>query len=375
MTTAISVLEYINSCIKKEETDLNDIESFEYHLSKLEELGSHLLFKKFQAKGFFESNTFSSLEEAQKNVNVLPKYNRILASLFELFIRHGYIVEADNKKYKLNINLTLNIDDILKNLKNMRSINSEISSNASLLTNVIDSYFEILSGEKSIFSCIFPDGSLEVIEKIYKESPDAKYFNIWCANILRYYSDFMSKAQNSYFSIIELGAGIGSTTEHLLNQNINYSNYTYTDISRAFLNHGARSFKHDFIKFKILNIDNDSQLQGFKEKYDIVVATNVLHAAKNIEETLKTVRNLLNKNGIFIINDGVDKRDFSTLAYGLLDGWWTFEDPHWRIDDSPFITRANWNKLLHSAGFTHVTSVNEITKPALKLLQDVIIAL
>ena len=40
---------------------------------------------------------------------------------------------------------------------------------------------------------------------------------------------------------------------------------------------------------------------------------------------------LLRRGGIIIANELTTKTDFLTLTFGLTDGWWLYDDPHWRM--------------------------------------------
>ena len=73
-------------------------------------------------------------------------------------------------------------------------------------------------------------------------------------------------------------------------------------------------------------------MQGYNVgRYDIVFATNVLHATANMSRSLRRCKSLLRKGGLLIANELSAKTDFLTLTFGLTDGWWLFEDAEWRI--------------------------------------------
>jgi ubiquinone/menaquinone biosynthesis C-methylase UbiE len=60
------------------------------------------------------------------------------------------------------------------------------------------------------------------------------------------------------------------------------------------------------IEFKKLNIEEDPSEQGFESNsYDLVIASQVLHATKNINRTLANVRKLLRRGGKLLLCCGV----------------------------------------------------------------------
>lgn len=77
----------------------------------------------------------------------------------------------------------------------------------------------------------------------------------------------------------------------------------------------------------------------------MILAANVLHATKDIDNTLKMVRKLLKPNGKLILfgvtNTSVLRSNFS---FGLLPGWWLSDEPH-RLLGAALSTK-DWNKHL-----------------------------
>jgi hypothetical protein len=72
--------------------------------------------------------------------------------------------------------------------------------------------------------------------------------------------------------------------------------------------------------------------QGFGiGRYDILFATNVLHATRNMAKTLKQCKLLLRKGGLLIANELCAKTPFLTLTFGLTEGWWLYDDNSRRI--------------------------------------------
>ena len=85
--------------------------------------------------------------------------------------------------------------------------------------------------------------------------------------------------------ILEIGAGTGATSAAILEclesqepyYVRNYSSYTFTDISAAFLSKAKeRLIKYSSVEYKVLDISRDPVEQGFESGcYDLIVASNV----------------------------------------------------------------------------------------------------
>ena len=87
-------------------------------------------------------------------------------------------------------------------------------------------------------------------------------------------------------------------------------------------------------------------------QYDILFATNVLHATRSMPDTLQNCKALLRKGGLLLANELTAKTDFLTLTFGLTDGWWLHSDIGIRIGGSPLISRRASAALALPASFT-----------------------
>src|SRR5690606_4034708 len=106
--------------------------------------------------------------------------------------------------------------------------------------------------------------------------------------------------------------------------------YCYSDISRSFLIHAEKEYgaQHPYLTYKIFNVESPLSEQGIQvASYDIAIATNVLHATKNIRHTIDNTKAVLKKNGLLLMNEMSVNTLFTHLTFGLLEGWWLPEDP------------------------------------------------
>lgn len=139
--------------------------------------------------------------------------------------------------------------------------------------------------------------------------------------------------------ILEIGAGTGGTTRSILDRvGDGYSSYTYTDISPAFFKQAADKFRNGRGKmmFKVLNIEKDVESQGFgNQHYDIIIAANVFHATRKLDETMKHVRTLLKPGGFLVMMEITGPEILRTqFIMGGLPGWW------YGVDDDRVLSPA-----------------------------------
>lgn len=154
--------------------------------------------------------------------------------------------------------------------------------------------------------------------------------------------------------ILEVGAGTGSATREVLKQiGRAYHSYTYTDISAAFFEDAREVFSEheDRFVYEVLNLDDDPVEQGFTmNEYDLVIASNVLHATKSLKGTLSNIKKLLKPGGRLAAFETTDPHNILfTFIYGGFEGWWHGEKDGraW----GPLVDCEEWNRLLKSTGF------------------------
>jgi len=292
----------------------------------------------------FYDVTSKSVAYNERMSEALQQYSR--TRLHELTLPSQY--EPKFKKLVDSINAIekgngIGGDELLNNFP-------ELTGHIHLVDICIDSLVDILLGKIDPLSIIFPEGSFELVEPVYRENPIADYFNKMVAKTALNYQ----KETKKPLKIIEIGAGTGSTTQFvlpLLKDHI--EKYTFTDLSFAFLNKARKRFSsYDNVSYEIYNVENAPKIKG---QYDIVIATNVIHATANLNETIKNVHQLLNDDGIFILNEITSCQDYATLTFGLTDGWWLATDEY-RIPNSPLLNGKTWEKLLYSCNFNDVKS-------------------
>ena len=122
--------------------------------------------------------------------------------------------------------------------------------------------------------------------------------------------------------------------------------------------HAEETFgsENPYLTTRIFNVEEPlSGSDDLVDRFDLVIATNVLHATRDIRETLRNAKAVMRKNGIVVINEMSDKSLFAHLTFGLLEGWWLYQDALVRIDGSPGIYPNTWKRVLKDEGFQNVS--------------------
>lgn len=213
----------------------------------------------------------------------------------------------------------------------------------------------ILTGKIGPLDLLFPGGSYVTSDFMYQEWAVARYLN----GIVRASVAAISDALlDRPLRLIEIGAGTGGTTAQILPAlSPDRTTYVFTDVSDFFLVRARERFaSHPFLDYRILDIECSPDSQGFAAgSYDIVVASNVLHATRDLDATLSHVRELLAPGGVLILLEATHHPHWFDITIGLVEGWQAFDDD-WR-ENNPLISEHRWQDALRTAGFDAVLAL------------------
>ncbi|KFZ25093.1 hypothetical protein V502_00429 [Pseudogymnoascus sp. VKM F-4520 (FW-2644)] len=157
--------------------------------------------------------------------------------------------------------------------------------------------------------------------------------------------------------ILEVGAGFGGTTKFVLDMLVEVGvpfKYTFTDISPSFFSAARKRYAGlpipaDTIVYDVLNIENTPP-ESFRGRFHAVLSTNCIHATKDPTVSSTNARKLLRPGGFFSLIEFTTRLYWLDLVFGLLDGWWLFEDgrEHCLADES------FWKTSMKAGGFSDV---------------------
>src|SRR5205807_2441462 len=137
--------------------------------------------------------------------------------------------------------------------------------------------------------------------------------------------------------------------------------YVYTDISAYFLQEAQEKFsQYAFVEYRLLDIEKNPYAQGYQaHDFDLVIAASVLHATKDIAETLTHIRGLLKPHGLLLLLEETCLHCVFDLTMGLQQGFDRFEDTDLR-QSHPLLSRGRWQEILREQGFTSSAIFNKI---------------
>lgn len=195
-----------------------------------------------------------------------------------------------------------------------------------ILNRIGTKLFSILRGQIDPLSLLLEDNMLT---RFYAQSPSS----IRC---YQYAVNYLEKVlfKQPIVHILEVGAGTGGATLHLLqalssNKKLTQKlQYDVTDITSGFSDIAEDRLRHwrSLLTFSTLDISKDPTSQGFLEAhYDVVLASNSLHATQSIDDALANVQTLLKPGGKLILIEITRLQTYMSAIFGLLPGWYMGE--------------------------------------------------
>jgi SAM-dependent methyltransferase len=247
--------------------------------------------------------------------------------------------------------LDMNAQDRMKLIEELRARlqTSQFINVAELITRLMDNCVGVFEGTKEILDIYIRDDGLTKLYGITGDRIDSSEFFVALGHT------------NPTLRVLEIGAGTGGTTQVALsaltsvNQEPMYSRYTFTDISSGFFAAASERFaKYPGIEFKTLDASRDPAEQGFEMgTYDLIVASNVIHATNELKTTLRNVRRLLHPRGRFFLQELTPApAKMINIIMGPLPGWWLGEADG-RANE-PIVSTDRWNQELLAAGFSGI---------------------
>ncbi len=278
---------------------------------------------------------------------VVPVYRRLFAALLDILARSGALKLRDG---------AVEIAALSAEAAPVRPAVSQMAAHLALLDACLGGLVDVLTGRRSYVEVMFPGGSAHLVEAVYRDNPSSDLYNALLARA----GAAFAKGVSGPLAVLEIGAGTGGTTVGLveaLDRTGATFAYTYTDVSPRFLDHGRRLFSgRADLRYALLDIDADPVPQGFAAGgFDLIVASNVLHAGRDLAGVVDHAKRLLKRGGVLLLNEMAARSDLATLTFGLTDGWWGGADAGVRLPHSPLLDGDGWRGVLWRAGFRDAT--------------------
>jgi acyl transferase domain-containing protein/SAM-dependent methyltransferase len=234
----------------------------------------------------------------------------------------------------------------------------------------------VMRGETSPLETLFPNGEFALADGLYRRSSTMRYVNGLAAAAVR---ALVAARPGARLSVLEVGAGTGGTTAAVLAALPDEAlrQYLFTDVSPFFFERALAEFGPTYrqaFALATLDLDRDLESQGLAgRRFDLVLASNAVHAARDLRAALARLRNLTGPSGMLMLIESTTHLSWFDMTTGLIEGWQHFAQDDLR-GDHPLLDAPTWLRLLREAGYEEVQSWPRDDSVAAELGQHVLLA-
>ncbi|KAL9031279.1 MAG: hypothetical protein Q9196_000686 [Gyalolechia fulgens] len=212
---------------------------------------------------------------------------------------------------------------------------------------------ECLTGTADPLALLFRSKeNKELLEDVYTNGPMYEAVTKLLASFLQ--RAYQTNREGGVFHILELGGGTGGTTKYIIDflekEGVHFT-YTFTDLAGSLVTAAKKKFAgKDFMQFRVVDIEKQPPAE-FNNKYHTIISTNCIHATRNLQLSGSNIRHMLRADGFVSLVEFTRNLFWFDLVFGLLEGWWLFEDGRQHV----LASETFWDRSLRNAGFKHVT--------------------
>ena len=283
---------------------------------------------------------------------ISPKHHRVLdGAVFEI-LQDGGLLERLGDKFirtKTPVDKTPSLSIFQQLVQD-----HPLHANTHRLLNVTGSQLaDCLTGAADPIKLLFSQNK-DLLQDFYTMAPGSLAASKHLAALTR--RVFSPSVQGGEtIEILEVGAGLGGTTKFILDALLDAGvpfRYTFTDISSSFFGAARKRYRHlppGLVEYQVLDIEKTPPEQ-LRDRFHAVVSTNCIHATKDFVASCTNVRRLLRPGGFFALVEFTSRLYWLDLVFGLLDGWWLFEDSRTHCTVSQQFCKAS----LEASGFSDI---------------------
>ena len=298
------------------------------------------------------------LDEAVAGFGAVERYRGLIKVQLDAIARYtGAVTALADERWRVNRSWT--DEDAGEALDKLRKAFPSSEAESILLAAAGPHFADILCGIVDPLNVLFPGGSSELVEPFYSRSAAGRAYNDLVQTAVT--AALKAVPERRAIRILEVGGGTGSLTRGILPILPSHkTEYTFTDLSPAFFAAARQHFsKFPFVKYQSFDIERSPKGQDIRAAgYDIIVASDVIHATRSLADTLDNLKECLAPGGILLFLELSRSLALIENTFGLLEGWWKFSDFR---TYSPILSPDGWRQVLLKQGFEDVQSFVNIT--------------
>jgi len=323
---------------------------FETWMRDFDSLCSAWIAESFEQGGFdvTPGREFSS-HDLLRQLFVAPQHHRLAHRFLAILCESGSLESRGPDCFRVLKRTPL---DIASGAARLRAANHP---EMDWTEQTVAQLLPLLRGKVSPLNVLFSEAGRQIATRLYRGSVVARTLNPVVANAAVQAAVQLDRKVR----VLEVGGGTAATTSHLLPAlRGRVQEYVWTDLGGAFVSAARREFASiGGMRFQTLDVERKPEEQGLAgELFDIVIASNVIHATADLKQTLGHIRSLLAPGGVLLMVETTSKQPWIDLTVGFTEGWWRFSDRNLRPDYA-LIGKQSWVSLLSESGFGDVLLV------------------
>ncbi len=320
---------------------------------------------------FSQKESLHNLAEIYRQGQVADRYQSLILRWLNV-LEAEHLLLKKHSGWQLNIDPQAYSDQALTDIWQQLEIDWKEVSGTSLSIDYAKisakQLPELIQGKVQAVHLLFPQGSTELACALYQEGIPAQYQQKAASQLLKHIIGSWLGEQP--ISIMELGAGTGSTTQALLPEldalhaeQATEFNYLFTDLSTAF--HDSFNQRHpmprSWFRQGLYDIDQSPREQGYKNNsLDIVIAGGVLNAATDTDKSLAWISQLLKPGGWFILTEPTSEEYWVMASQAFM---LTQAEDDRANSESTFLSYQQWLTALQGAKFEMVVDLPKSSHP------------
>lgn len=305
---------------------------------------------------FRENDIFNKYDVKYSEDNILNncfrgKNSKIVKRWLKKLVIHGFIECIDGNIYIIK-NFQINTNRLFFELRKLWDWKLGNPYSIDYIRENIKHLKELFYGNFDCNTILFPEGDIKYATALYKDNIIYRFLNEIIGVQVADYVNSYSRKNNDKIAILEIGAGIGATTDSIIeelyrNNLCENINYFYTDISKFFLDIGKEKYGSNseitYLKFDIDNINEFKKI----EDVNIIIAAGVLNNSKHLENVLKELLKKIKPEGMMLITEPM-----SEPIEMLVSQVFMMEEPDdiRNIKNSTFLELSEWIELINRCG-------------------------
>ncbi|MFB1483786.1 type I polyketide synthase [Corallococcus sp. RDP092CA] len=277
-----------------------------------------------------------------ERLGVIPAQRRLFERLIDILAEEGPLPSRS---------------DAREQLEATASRHPSVGAELDLLRRCGTQLAEVLQGRVDPLHLLFPGGDSRQLAELYRKTPASRTIHALVQGALTAALERLPPGRK--LRILEVGAGTGATTSYVLPLlPADRSEYTFTDLSPLLTARASEEFAaYPFVRYQALDLEKEPSAQGLDAGgYDLVLASNVLHATRDLRESLRHVRTLLSPGGLLVALEATEPTRWIDLTFGLTGGWNGFVDTDLR-SRHPLLSSEQWCKVLRECGFSEAAAL------------------